>query len=160
MLLGDRLLGTTPLQVELAPGDYTVTLRKEGTADASFPVRIGPGKATVETRTLVATAPAAAPSVAPPEIASLIVYSQPPGARVYLDDEPLGATDPRSGRLVKSGVTPGPHRVRLAGVLSPHVEIVMDIDEPEDYAAAVKYLTLDGEAAPFPPGDAPDPSCS
>ncbi|PYQ54517.1 MAG: hypothetical protein DMF78_05605 [Acidobacteria bacterium] len=136
VLLGDRLLGTTPLQVELAPGDYTVTLRKEGTADASFPVRIGPGKATVETRTLVATAPAAAPSVAPPEIASLIVYSQPPGARVYLDDEPLGATDPRSGRLVKSGVAPGAHRVRLAG--DGLADAVEDVAVPEHGPATLR----------------------
>ncbi len=32
---------------------------------------------------------------------------------VYLDDEPLGATDPTSGRLVKTGVAPGARRLRL-----------------------------------------------
>jgi len=136
VLLGDRLLGTTPLQVELAPGDYTVTLRKEGTADTSFPVRIGPAKTTVETRALVATAPAAVPSAAPPEIASLVVYSQPPGARVYLDDEPLGATDPRSGRLVKSGVAPGTHRVRLAG--DGLADAAEDVAVPEHGPATVR----------------------
>jgi serine/threonine-protein kinase len=32
---------------------------------------------------------------------------------VYLDDEPIGETDRTSGRLVKSGVAPGEHRLRL-----------------------------------------------
>ena len=36
-----------------------------------------------------------------------MVFSDPPGATVYLDDEPLGETDPTSGRLVKTGVLPG-----------------------------------------------------
>jgi serine/threonine protein kinase len=45
---------------------------------------------------------------------SLEVLSEPAGASVYLDDEPIGSTDPDSGRLVKSGLTPGRHRVRLS----------------------------------------------
>jgi hypothetical protein len=113
--LGGRRLGTTPFTVDLAPGAYEVTLRKEGAADQTFPVRITAGRPTLEIRTLVATGPAPGPSAtpAPAEIASLLVYSDPPGAAVYLDDEPLGATDPGSGRLVKSGVAPGTHRLRL-----------------------------------------------
>ena len=45
---------------------------------------------------------------------SLEVLSEPAGASVYLDDEPIGSTDPDSGRLVKSGLKPGRHRVRLS----------------------------------------------
>ncbi|HEU0105588.1 MAG TPA: PEGA domain-containing protein, partial [Vicinamibacteria bacterium] len=56
VLLGDRLLGTTPLKMELAAGDYTVTLRKADAADQSFPIRITGGRTTTENRALVATA--------------------------------------------------------------------------------------------------------
>src|SRR5262249_23893914 len=45
---------------------------------------------------------------------SIEVLSQPAGASVYIDDEPVGWTDRRSGRLVKSGLSPGRHRVRVA----------------------------------------------
>jgi CTP:molybdopterin cytidylyltransferase MocA len=36
----------------------------------------------------------------------------------------------------------------IAPVISRHPEIVLDIDEPEDYAAAVKYLTGSAEGTP------------
>jgi len=62
----------------------------------------------------VSASPSSQPSVAVPRevTGSLIVYSQPASVPVYLDDELLGITDPRSGRLVKSQVAPGSHRVR------------------------------------------------
>jgi len=120
VLLGTQLLGRTPLKVDLAPGAYSVTLRREGFADQTFSVRVETGKRTSESRTLMATA-GPAPVATPPagtatvsaEVASLVVYTEPPGAAVYLDDEPIGETDRTSGRLVKSGIAPGTHRVRL-----------------------------------------------
>jgi hypothetical protein len=44
---------------------------------------------------------------------TLEIISQPAGATVYIDDEPVGATDPQTGRLVKTGIASGRHRVRL-----------------------------------------------
>ena len=113
VLLGDRLLGTTPLKMELAAGDYTVTLRKADAADQSFPVRITGGRTTTENRTLVATAMATPAVPSTPAVASLLLYSDPPGATVYLDDELVGATDPASGRLVRTGIPEGTHHLRL-----------------------------------------------
>ena len=43
-----------------------------------------------------------------------MVFTDPPGATVYLDDEPLGETDPESGRLVKTRLRPGAKRVRAS----------------------------------------------
>jgi len=115
VLLDGRLLGTTPLRVEVPARAYTLTLRKEGTADQSFPVRVVAGRTAIETRALIPAAAATPlPAATPEPLASLVVYSDPPGAAVYLDDEPIGMTDPFSGRLVKSGVAAGPHRVRVA----------------------------------------------
>ena len=129
VLLGDRLLGTTPLRVEVSPGTYEVTLRKEGTADQSFPVKVVAGQLVRETRSLNAKPDTGGPHVTVPaglfEPPSLVVFSNPPGATVYLDDEPIGQTDPASGRLVKSGVAPGPHRVRLTE--DGHVETAQEV---------------------------------
>ena len=115
VLLDGRLLGATPLRIDVPAGSYSLTLRKEGTADQTFPVRVVAGRTASERRALIPAAVATpAPAATPLPIASLVVYSDPPGAAVYLDDEPIGMTDPFSGRLVKSGVAPGSHRVRVA----------------------------------------------
>jgi hypothetical protein len=115
VLLDGRLVGATPLRLEVAAGSYTVTLRKEATADLTFPVRVGVGRRTLESRALIPTAaPTPLPAATAAPLASLVVFTDPPGAAVYLDDEPIGMTDPFSGRLVKSGVTPGPHRLRAS----------------------------------------------
>ncbi|HXB55356.1 MAG TPA: protein kinase [Vicinamibacteria bacterium] len=141
-LLGGRRLGTTPLTVDLASGAYEITLHKEGAADQTFPVRITAGRPTLEIRTLVATGPAPGPSAtpAPAEIASLLVYSEPPGAAVYLDDEALGATDPGSGRLVKSGVAPGTHRLRLT--LTDHLDVAQSVDVGNSGPTTVRAVLL------------------
>jgi hypothetical protein len=67
-----------------------------------------------------------APEASSPQPGALEVYSQPPGALVILDDEPLGRTDPQSGRLVKGGLAPGPHRLRLS--LEGHAELVQELE--------------------------------
>ncbi len=144
VLLDGRLLGRTPLRVELAAGSYPVTLRKEGTAEQSFSLRIEAGRLTSVTRTLVATsAPAAAPAV-DLGVASIIVFAEPPGASAYLDDEPLGVTDLRSGRLVKSGVSPGSHRLRLS--LAGHQDFAQEVE-----VAAGAAVTVRGSLAPSAP---------
>jgi len=140
--LAGRRLGTTPFTVDLAPGAYEITLHKEGAADQTFPVRIASGRPTLEIRTLVATGPAPGPSgtPAPAEVASLLVYSDPAGAAVYLDDEPLGATDPGSGRLVKSGVAPGTHRLRLT--LAGHLDVAQNVDVGNSGPTTVRAALL------------------
>jgi hypothetical protein len=123
VLVDGRLFGETPLEARLPAGDHRVTLRKDGSADQSFTIRIAAGPPTVVRRMLVATGvPAAAPATpaAPTAVAtvaaagSLEIHSEPAGASVYLDDEPVGVTDPATGRLVKTGLAPGAHRLRLS----------------------------------------------
>ena len=58
--------------------------------------------------------------------AVLEVVSQPPGASVYVDDELIGSTDPEWGRLVRTGLTAGRHRVRLA--LAGFRDVTEDVD--------------------------------
>jgi hypothetical protein len=57
---------------------------------------------------------------------SLDVVSQPPGASVYLDDELIGTTDPEWGRLVRSGIDPGRHRVRLS--LTGYRDLIEEVE--------------------------------
>jgi serine/threonine-protein kinase len=74
------------------------------------------------------------------------VVSAPPGASVYLDDELVGTTDSEWGRLVRTGIAPGRHRVRLT--LAGHREVSEEID-----------LTPDGRAdfrRRLPPSDSID----
>ena len=113
-LMDGRLLGTTPLKLQVDAGLHQVTLRKEGSADLTFATKIEPGKTVTEQRALVATTPVASAAPPTPAEASLVVYSDPPGASVYVDDEPLGATNANTGRLVKTGLAPGDHRIRLS----------------------------------------------
>jgi predicted Ser/Thr protein kinase len=130
VLLGTRLAGTTPLEIETAPGTYDVTLRKEGAADLRFPVQVQAGRRTLETRELVmASTPPSGAVASAPASASLVVVTQPTGVAVYVDDAPLGTTDPRSGRLVKGGLEPGRHRVRLSR--PGFDEIAEDVDVAE-----------------------------
>ena len=75
-----------------------------------------------------------APTGTPPEPAApkedasgtIEVVSQPAGSLVYIDDEPIGSTDPTSGRLVKAGLPPGLHRVRVAR--EGHADAVREIE--------------------------------
>jgi hypothetical protein len=67
------------------------------------------------------------PAAPPPTAAGVLeVVSQPPGASAYLDDEFIGATDSEWGRLVRTGVPAGRHRVRLT--LAGHADLVEPID--------------------------------
>jgi len=70
------------------------------------------------------------PSHPPPaddgEACSLEIVSQPPGAAVYLDDELIGTTDPEWGRLLKTGVPAGRHRLRLSR--DGHADVVEEIE--------------------------------
>ena len=72
-----------------------------------------------------AASPRAAVTAEPPT-GSLDVVSQPPGASVYLDDELIGTTDPEWGRLARSAVPAGRHRVRLA--LAGHGDVVEEVE--------------------------------
>ena len=73
---------------------------------------------------------AASPSTAAgdrvPATGTLDVVSQPPGASVYVDDELAGTTDAEWGRLVRSGLSPGRHRIRLS--LAGHLDVTEDVD--------------------------------
>jgi Protein kinase domain/PEGA domain/Tetratricopeptide repeat len=76
------------------------------------------------------------PVTSPAESATggLELVSQPGGAFAYVDDEPIGSTDPETGRLLKTELAPGRHRVRVAR--EGHVDVVRDIEVPRGGRAA------------------------
>jgi protein kinase-like protein/PEGA domain-containing protein len=86
--------------------------------------------------------PRAAPVAEASASAVLDIVSQPPGASVYVDDELIGATDPEWGRLVRSGLTPAAHRVRLS------LAGFQDLTETVDLAAGRVELRRRLVAAP------------
>jgi len=81
-------------------------------------------------------APTAAPT---PATGGLEVVSQPGSAAVYVDDEPVGSTDPQTGRLVLGDLPAGPHRVRVSR--ADHEDAVREIEVPRG-ARAVFHATL------------------
>jgi hypothetical protein len=96
-----------------------------------------------EARPAPATAPSATPAGAPapqtPRTGTLEIVSQPPGAAAYLDDEPIGSTDPETGRIVRPGVAAGMHRVRVSH--AGHEDAVRLIEVPRGGNASF-YATL------------------
>jgi len=77
-----------------------------------------------------------------PGTGSIEVVSQPAGASVYVDDEPVGSTDPGTGRLVKSGLALGRHRVRVAH--AGHEDAARELDVT---GTVTFYATLRSSAA-------------
>jgi hypothetical protein len=83
---------------------------------------------------------APAPSTSPEAATgALELVSEPPGASAYVDDELVGSTDPETGRLLKTGLSSGRHRVRVAS--QGHEDVARDIDVPRGGTAAF-YATL------------------
>ena len=55
----------------------------------------------------------------------LELTTQPPGAQVFVDDEPVGRTDPETGRLRLTRLQPGRHRLRLSA--QGHDDLVREV---------------------------------
>jgi Protein kinase domain/PEGA domain len=91
------------------------------------------------------------PAAAEPATGALEVLSQPAGAAVYIDDEPVGSTDPETGRLVKTGLARGRHRVRVAH--PGHDEVAREIDVPAGGRAT--FTAALGAVGSAPAGFAP-----
>jgi protein kinase-like protein/PEGA domain-containing protein len=112
--------------VESAPLPAPTTAAAAPTPGRAAPEAPPPARGTA--------APAVAPAIVVPRptaetpaVATSIleIVSQPPGASVYLDDELIGVTDREWGRLVRSAVAPGRHRLRLT--LAGHDDLAEDI---------------------------------
>jgi hypothetical protein len=86
-----------------------------------------------------ASRPASPAPAAEAATGTLEIVSQPAGASTYVDDEPLGVTDPQTGRLVKTGLAPGRHRVRVAH--AGYEDAVRDVEVARGGSAAF-YATL------------------
>ena len=130
----------------------------EGTV-ATVPPPPGP-LATPEPRTAApssprpSTAPAESPAAEPEPAAtscSIDIVSQPPGAAVYLDDELIGTTDPEWGRLVRSGVASGRHRVRLS--LAGYRDVIEELEfadgAPLDFRRRLTPADAPADRRPF-----------
>ncbi|MGD8896248.1 MAG: protein kinase, partial [Acidobacteriota bacterium] len=97
-----------------------------------------------------------APTRAPRRLPRLDITSDPPGARVFLDDEPVGRTDPETGRLRLRELAPGRHRLRLSS--EGRADVIREIDIATDsVAVAVALPPRPAPASPAPPPTEPRP---
>jgi hypothetical protein len=105
------------------------------------------------------------PSIATPEPALaepqplesapvLDIVSDPPGSRVFLDDEPVGRTDPETGRLRLTALTAGRHRVRLS--LQGREDAIREIEIADESVTVEAFLP--GRQAVPPPRVPPNTS--
>jgi hypothetical protein len=107
---------------------------------------------------LIPPAPPPRPPPTPPSVptgpvdpirrgsAALDLTSEPPGAQVYVDNEPVGRTDPQTGRLLLTSLRPGRHRVRLSA--EGHDDLVKEIDLVNQPVTFHGVLSLSRPAAP------------
>lgn len=80
--IGERQVGTTPWRGPLAPGTHEVLVSKKGYLDAASTLDVAPGR-DIDLR--LSLLPAA-------ESAQFAVMSEPAGAKVFIDGQPLGLT--------------------------------------------------------------------
>ena len=116
---------TTPAEPPAAVAPPPTTAPIEAPAVSPAP-RTGAERATASRPPSAPPPLAATPVPTGAPAAALEVVTQPAGASVYLDDELIGVTDAEWGRLVRTGVAAGRHRVRLA--LAGHRDLVEDVD--------------------------------
>ncbi|NJF25969.1 PEGA domain-containing protein [Thermococcus sp. Bubb.Bath] len=97
VIIDGKDVGTTPLnKYELAPGDHTIVLTKEGYQNKTLTVTINPGKETNQSVTLT------------PLNGYLTLTSDPSGATVIIDGKNVGTTP-----LNKYELAPGDHTIVL-----------------------------------------------
>ncbi|ADT85100.1 PEGA domain-containing protein [Thermococcus barophilus] len=128
--------GTTPLEVDLLPGEYTLELSKEGYQKLIISVTINSG----ESKTIYATL---SPGFLP---ATLEISSFPSGAKVYIDDELKGLTP------LTVEVSPGTHTVKLIRDGYHEYVTTLTIDQGETITINVRLTPL-VNYAPFSIGD-------
>jgi len=138
----------TPAPVTVPPASATPPAEPSAPREGFHPGHVGER----EPRPAAEPRATARPSAATPSEAAtgaLEVVSQPPGAVTYVDDEPVGATDPQTGRLVKSGLAPGRHRVRVAH--PGHEDAARDVEVvaggTASFAATLRPLSAGAPAA-------------
>ncbi|RDI95731.1 PEGA domain-containing protein [Meiothermus sp. QL-1] len=98
VLIDGRVVGTTPLVLELQPGSYQLELRRSGFDPLRAGFTIRPGQTTELSLTLTAS---------PPPTGILAVDSTPRGAEVLVDGRVLGTTP------LSLALSPGSYTVEL-----------------------------------------------
>jgi eukaryotic-like serine/threonine-protein kinase len=96
---------------------------------------------------------AAARPTPPAQRSTLDITSRPPAAQVFLDDTPVGRTDPETGRLRVTGLPTGHHRIRLAA--EEHEDLIREVDLVGPSLAIDAVLSSRPVTPAPPPGAAP-----
>ena len=145
VFLDGRLLGETALSAEVAPGEYTLRLTRDGFVPWSESVQIAPGVPLVVERALAA------------EDRSVQFHSVPAGAMVTIDGRapfPAGNT-----ALVPVG-RPVRLEMRLPGYAALEEELVFGLDEVIVTRALVPLASEPSAAPEEAPADASQPGAT
>jgi hypothetical protein len=117
--------GTTPLTLELYPGDYTVEIKKEGYEPYTEKTRVLPGRITSVTATLSLLNGA------------LTIFSEPSGAEVYLNGTLIGSTPIQNYKI-----TPGKYKLEITkeNYESNIIEVIVNPGESKNVSVTLSPI--------------------
>jgi len=144
----------TSARFGVAPSDLRASL--EGRVSAALEASRPPEPAPPPTATpspVTETPRERSTAVTPRQDPSSIldITSKPPGAQVFLDDEPVGGTDPETGRLRLTALSAGSHRLRLSH--AGRGDLIRELD-----LVAGRTLAFEAELPQAPSSPTPAPS--
>jgi serine/threonine-protein kinase len=87
-----------------------------------------------------------------PRLPVLDLTTQPAGAHVFVDDEPVGTSDPQTGRLRLTTLRPGTHRLRISA--QGHDDLVRELvlaTEPISFHGVLSVSSPRPANEPVPP---------
>jgi predicted Ser/Thr protein kinase len=115
-----------PVTAVAPPPPETATPSPDRTDRTPPPAPTAPPAAEAERRRAPAAGPPQATPVPRATRPALVITSDPAGARVFLDDEPVGRTDPQTGRLSLRDLGAGRHRVRVSS--EGHEDVIREVE--------------------------------
>jgi len=100
ILINDEVRGSSEVDVQLAPGTYTVTTQMDGYQPATSALEVRAGSPVSLDMTIL------------PTPLTFRMTTDVAGGKAWLDDRPAG--DVNEGQLTLSNLTPGPHKLRFS----------------------------------------------
>jgi PEGA domain-containing protein len=99
ILINDEVRGSSEVDLQLAPGTYTVTTQMDGYQAATSALEVRAGSPVSLDITIL------------PTPLTFRMTTDVAGGKAWLDDQPAG--DVNEGQLTLSNLTPGPHKLRF-----------------------------------------------
>ena len=152
IIIDGSIVGVTPLKIiNIDAGERTVALRRDGCAAVDSSMRVTANETQTMSITLKPGGPLAGGETLPTILSALTVTTTPPGAALFINNQPSGTTPYRSEKL-----TPGNYRLRLELSGYDPMEGSVTLKPGESHAVEKKMVGIYGglSVSTTPPGAA------